>query len=197
MKSPPPLTKRLKEIVDLAAEGKTDKEIAHVTGLAEGTLRTYWDRLRHRYEARSRTEVIAKALVRPGDDFKTRLLYKLPLFVWTANRSGYVDFCNEWFVKWGGLTAEEAVGKGCRALMPEDELAESEARWNRAQETGKAYEALVHFRCGPDRQLRPHKICLFPILGEDGQIEKWIGYGRELAENADQQMVRFLKAMLV
>jgi DNA-binding CsgD family transcriptional regulator len=50
---------RQRTIIEMASDGKTDKEIAHVTGLAEGTLRTYWDRLRRKLKATSRTEVIA------------------------------------------------------------------------------------------------------------------------------------------
>lgn len=198
MSSGKPLSKRQREIVELVAQGLTDKEVALKLGLAEGTLRTYWDRLRRRYDARSRSEVIAKAIARPEDEaIGKHILYKLPLFVWTATPDGYVDFCNEWFETEAGLKPAESLGVGCKALMPDDELVESRARWRNAQETGQGYEALVHFRCGKSAEMRLHKIKLTPLRGSDGAIHRWLGYGRELAENADEQLLRFLKAFLL
>src|SRR4051812_24627100 len=83
MNSERTLTPRQQQILQLASEGRTDKEIARLLGVAEGTLRTYWDRLRSRYHAHSRGEIIAKALVRPGvPDLQRYMLMKMPLFIW-------------------------------------------------------------------------------------------------------------------
>lgn len=193
-----PLTERQTQIVRCAAEGLTDKEISRMIGISEGTLRTYWGRLRTRFDARSRTEVIAKALVEkaPLPDLALYLAQKMPLFIWTTLPNGYVDFCNEWFETCGDLDAEEVLGVGCRALMLPEDLAASRTRWREAQRTEQPYEALVNFRCGPEKRIVLHKIRLTPIKNGEGRLVKWIGYGRELAENADEQMVSFLKGIL-
>ncbi len=54
--------KREREILELAALGRTDKEIASVLGISTETVSTYWRRIRQRYGAASRTEVVALAM---------------------------------------------------------------------------------------------------------------------------------------
>jgi PAS domain S-box-containing protein len=49
------------EMLALAADGMTDKAIAKHLGLAHGTISTYWERVRKKVGAKSRSEAIAKA----------------------------------------------------------------------------------------------------------------------------------------
>jgi PAS domain S-box-containing protein len=56
------LSEREKEVLFLAGEGLTDKEIALRLDIGQKTVRTYWDRMRAKLGAASRTEVLAKAL---------------------------------------------------------------------------------------------------------------------------------------
>jgi PAS domain S-box-containing protein len=57
-----PLSERESEILLLAAEGLTDKEISDRLGVSDGSIRTYWDRVRSKLQAKSRGEAIAKSL---------------------------------------------------------------------------------------------------------------------------------------
>lgn len=196
MQSDRQLSPRQAQILNLAAAGNTDKEIAVITGVSIGTLRTYWDRMRQRYDARSRSEVIAKAFVRPEfSDMAQYMLIKLPLFIWTAEPDGKVDFCNEWFSKVAGVSQEEVLGEGFLAVIAPQEKEDAVKGWLIARQQGVPFEALVSLRCGPDTY-RTHKVRLLPLRTPEGLISKWIGYGRELAENADDQMVKFLMSIL-
>jgi|GEM_PF-3512835 len=56
------LSDREKEVLFLAGEGLTDKEIALRLEIGQKTVRTYWDRMRSKLGAASRTEVLAKAV---------------------------------------------------------------------------------------------------------------------------------------
>lgn len=56
------LSVREHEVVNLAAEGRTDKEIAGEMGISAGTVRTYWNRLRTKLSVTTRAEAIAKVL---------------------------------------------------------------------------------------------------------------------------------------
>lgn len=56
------LSEREKEVLFLAGDGLTDKEIARKLNIGPKTVRTYWDRMRAKLGAASRTEVLAKAL---------------------------------------------------------------------------------------------------------------------------------------
>jgi len=52
--------KREEQVLVLAAKGLTDKEIAIKLGISPDTVGTYWRRILAKYQAASRTEVVAK-----------------------------------------------------------------------------------------------------------------------------------------
>jgi DNA-binding CsgD family transcriptional regulator len=52
---------REEQILHLAAHGYTDKQSAQQLGISAATVATYWQRLRNRYHASSRAQVIARA----------------------------------------------------------------------------------------------------------------------------------------
>lgn len=180
------LSERQRQMVDLAGHGLTDKEIARQLSLSEGTLRTYWDRLRTRMGAQSRTEVLARLSqsryerLSEAHQELVAILKNLPQFVWTALPGGHVDYCNDWFARYSGLTLDECIGPGCKVLMPDEELPQSAARWKAAQETGQGYEAQVRFRCGYDGTYRWHLIRLSPLRRPDGEVYRWVGTAHEL-----------------
>lgn len=184
--TPEALSQRQKQILHFAAKGFTDRQIAHITGLSEGTIRTYWDRIRSRFDARSRTEALATHLVSVQRALKEELsamrqiLALVPTFVWMAEPSGEVVYVNEWFSKFSGYASAECLGAGCRILMPESEQSESAARWAHAQKSGEGYQAVVHFRSSHG-DLRPHQIQLSPIAGEEGTA-RWVGCAFEVVD---------------
>jgi DNA-binding CsgD family transcriptional regulator len=56
------LTRRQADIIELIADGYTDKELAQHLGISSSTLRTYLDRLFRRYEVHSRAALVARWL---------------------------------------------------------------------------------------------------------------------------------------
>ena len=57
-----PLTQREERILALIAEGKSNREIANLIFLAEGTVKNYVSRIMDKLHARTRTELAVKAL---------------------------------------------------------------------------------------------------------------------------------------
>jgi DNA-binding NarL/FixJ family response regulator len=57
------LTVREVEVLRLACEGYTDREIARVLKVGRGTVRTHAQHIREKLGARSRTEAAARALM--------------------------------------------------------------------------------------------------------------------------------------
>ena len=178
-----PLSPRQHQILMLAGEGLTDRQIALHIGLSEGTVRTYWERIRGRLEARSRSEALARSLSGMYRSAMTELadlrivVQGLTEFVWIAQPSGYVDYCNDWFERYSGRSVAEFIGRGCQLLMPEDQADASRARWELAQRTRSAYEAVVLFLDSHGIP-RPHLIHLRPLLDEAGEVTRWIGTAR-------------------
>lgn len=179
------LSPRQMEIMRLAAEGMTDKEIAQATGLSVGTLRSHWDRMRARLGASSRGEVIARA----AEDMRRALVFEVDvlrhalsqqrLFVWTATADGKVDYVNDWFACFSGMPREDLIGPGCKALMPEEQHDESRERWWEAQRRAAGYRAQVLFRSASG-VLVPHIIEIAPLQIVDGQVVRWIGTAMQI-----------------
>lgn len=61
----PALTKREEAILDLIAQGHSNRQIAGALFLAEGTVKNYVSRIMEKLEVQSRTELAVKALKRP------------------------------------------------------------------------------------------------------------------------------------
>jgi DNA-binding NarL/FixJ family response regulator len=61
-----PLTDKEERILDLIAQGKSNKQIAAVVFLAEGTVKNYVSRIMDKLHARSRTELAVRAVDRRG-----------------------------------------------------------------------------------------------------------------------------------
>lgn len=59
---PRQLTPRLRDCIELAAQGKSDWEIARIIGLRETTVATYMQRARERYGVSTRMQVVLMAL---------------------------------------------------------------------------------------------------------------------------------------
>ncbi|RYG26421.1 PAS domain S-box protein [bacterium] len=181
------LSPRQREIMELAAQGLTDKEIALRTGLSVGTLRSHWDRMRARLGASSRGEVIARV----AEDVRHSLTKELDLlhqflnerrtFVWTATAEGVVDYVNDYFSRFSGLPREAIVGQGCNLLMPSEEVEVGRRRWREAQRRGHGYRASVSFRSA-DGSLIPHEIEVRPLEVVDGKVARWIGTASEAIE---------------
>jgi DNA-binding CsgD family transcriptional regulator len=75
---------REQQVLHFAAQGLTDKEIAHKLGISRETVLTYWRRIRLRHGSASRTEVVAKALslraaekITEVEDHNQVLLYEI------------------------------------------------------------------------------------------------------------------------
>lgn len=56
------LSRQEQLILSLAGQGLADKEIANKIGISMGTVRTYWQRMRDKTNARSRSEILSQCL---------------------------------------------------------------------------------------------------------------------------------------
>ena len=105
----------------------------------------------------------------------TEVIDALPGFVWTALPDGNVDFLNQWWCEYTGLSRDEGLGRGWQtAIHPEDlprfafggsGPLEIEARFRRA-----------------DGEYRWFRICINPIRDEAGQVVKWCGVNTDIED---------------
>ena len=68
------------QILQLAAEGLTDRQMAAQLGISAETIASYWRRIFARFDAMSRTEVVARALQKEAQGLteeRERLLFEI------------------------------------------------------------------------------------------------------------------------
>jgi PAS domain S-box-containing protein len=94
--------------------------------------------------------------------------------VWSALPDGSNIYVNKHFVKYSGVSAEQTVGSGWKAVIHPDDLERHAGKWMEAVATGKPHENEVRFRRS-DGQYRWHLDRGVPLRDEDGNIVKWYG----------------------
>jgi Bacterial regulatory proteins, luxR family len=185
------------EIVKLAGSGLTDKEISARIGLSLGTLRTHWDRLRTRFDAKTRTEVIAKVFgsIR-SPNLSTHVIKMLPLYIWTADDKGQTKFCNDWLAFRGRSTGVWNTEDGIVPLLDREDRDRFEEAWSVCLRQGREFELMVKVRVGREAGSKPHKLRAIPRLLPDGSVRDWVCYARLISRDADETMVDFLFNLL-
>lgn len=153
------LTDREREVVLLAAEGLTDKEIAIKMGIAHGTVATHWVRMRERTGMVNRAQIVARAMgeiFRQAETERTRLsgLYtslidSLEDFaVFLMDRERRVVSWNPGVGKILGYEEEEWLGQlGDVIFTPEENAAGvPDQEQTTAEREGKAMDDRWHVR---------------------------------------------------
>lgn len=103
------LSPRERQVIHLAGEGKTDKEIAHALGIQPGTVGTLWARIRAKLGPCNRTELVMRAMLGHGvgtvsDEVVRHCMDAMPMAAWITDDSGFVVYSNH--------AAVEMLGEG-------------------------------------------------------------------------------------
>jgi PAS domain S-box-containing protein len=122
------LSEREKEVLFLAGDGLTDKEIALRLEIGQKTVRTYWDRMRAKLGAASRTEVLAKAVQTAYDavaDSEQRLrkfVDSMPVVFNAFDEDHNIILVNQECERISGYPAESFYdGSALEMLMPNED----------------------------------------------------------------------------
>ncbi|WP_457332502.1 PAS domain-containing sensor histidine kinase [Rhizobacter sp. P5_C2] len=116
------------------------------------------------------------------------IINTIPAIAWSATSDGMLDFCNQHFVDFVGLPADEILGLGFYRIFHPDDVAALLSTWQdimaskRSREVeGRLRRADGHYRWCTLRQN--------PLLNSQGKVVKWYGVvldieDRKRAENA-------------
>ncbi|WP_420799349.1 PAS domain S-box protein [Ktedonospora formicarum] len=103
------------------------------------------------------------------------LIDAIPQLVWTGRPDGYVDFYNQRWRDYTGLSTEEAQGEGwMQCTHPEDRKRVLEA-WQNAVQTGTPYETEQRLRQSTTGNYRWFLMQATPYTDAQGTILKYIG----------------------
>ncbi|GHO72426.1 hypothetical protein KSD_01970 [Ktedonobacter sp. SOSP1-85] len=110
------------------------------------------------------------------------LINAIPQLVWTGRPDGYIDFCNQRWRDYTGLSTKEAQGEGwMQCTHPEDHQRVLQT-WKRAVQTGSPYEAEQRLRQCTTGQYRWFLMQATPYRDARGTILKYVGTCTDIEE---------------
>lgn len=194
----PHLSDRERTVLLLAADGLTDKEIARNLGISLKTVGTYWDRMRHKFSASSRTQVLANFLrIQVADDHEAgrldRLFATWEEGVWILGRQGQTHYANERIEEMLELDCEAFASKKPAEVMGLANAPKIRKLISKAKSEPHSIELLAKGRNGDQRWLtlraapfeddrgRPGATV---ILVKDITVRKRVEYALETCESS-------------
>ena len=109
------------------------------------------------------------------DQHSMALADAVPQIVWTANPDGALDYYNQHWTEYTGMSIEETLGWGWGPVLHPDDLQRCIEVWTNAYTTGAAYEIEYRFKRASDGMYRWHLGRALPVRDWAGKIVKWFG----------------------
>jgi PAS domain S-box-containing protein len=105
----------------------------------------------------------------------------VPAFVWSTLPDGAVDFVNERWLEFTGLSPQDALGWKWQAAVHPDDRSRTVADWRETLKNGRATEGELRVRRA-DGQFRWWFFRYAPLYDEAGNITKWYGTGIDIED---------------
>jgi PAS domain S-box-containing protein len=136
----------------------------------------------------------AEEAVKQAEDRIRLVIDTIPTMAWSLRPDGVLDFLNQRWLDYTGLSLEEAIEQPTGTVHPQD-LSRVMEKWLVVKATGEAYEDEMRLRRA-DGEYRWFLIRIAPLLDEQGNILKRYGVSidiedRKQAELALDERLRF------
>lgn len=117
------------------------------------------------------------------NDKRFRILAdSMPQIVWTARPDGWVDYYNQRWFDYTGMSGRETHGWGWGLAVHQDNLDAGIQRWQQAVSSGLPFEMLVRLKRKSDGSYRWHLVRALPARDSCGRIIKWFGSCTDIDE---------------
>lgn len=105
----------------------------------------------------------------------------IPGLVWSSRPDGHIDYLNQRWLDYTGLTLDEASGWGWQQAIHREDLAGLLEHWNSILRSGTAgeYEARMRRQDGEFRWFLFRGV---PLYDETGRVEKWYGTNTDIED---------------
>ncbi len=124
-------------------------------------------------------EVRREAELRRTTDVRL-LADAMPQIVWTARPDGRLDYYNQRWFDYTGMTFEQTKDWGWKPVVHPDDLDGCIARWTHAFTTGSTHEEEIRIRRASDGAYRWHLSRALPMRGPDGKVVQWVGTSTDI-----------------
>jgi PAS domain S-box-containing protein len=146
--------------------------------------------------------VQAEEALRRSEDHLRMVINTIPTMAWSVQPDGIVDFLNQRWLDYSGLSLEQYIEDPVGPIHPDD-VPRIMEKWRADMAAGTPYEAEMRLR-RVDGQYRWFLVLTEPLRNDQGSIVKWYGVSidiedRKLAEeqlNTTSQQLRALSASL-
>jgi PAS domain S-box-containing protein len=110
----------------------------------------------------------------------------IPHIVLKAKADGTMDYFNEYWCQYTGLTEDQSRGDGWNASFYPDDFSQFREKWMLSRATGELFkiECRIRDREGNNRW---HLLCFTPERENDGEIVSWIGTGTDIHDLKEAQ----------
>ncbi len=108
------------------------------------------------------------------------LAESLPQMVWAARPDGWIDYYNQRWIDFTGMTIEQAQGWGWTSVLHPDDLRNCVRLWHRSVETGEPYEVEHRVKRASDGAYRWHLGRAVALRDAQGAIVKWFGTSTDI-----------------
>ena len=98
----------------------------------------------------------------------------MPQIVWTARPDGGVDYFNQPWYDYTGMTFEQTKDWGFMSVLHPDDLNSCVEQWTKALQRGESYETEYRFKRAADETYRWHLVRALPMR-QDSEIVQWVG----------------------
>jgi len=103
------------------------------------------------------------------------LIDRMPQIVWAAQPNGWIDYYNDRWTAYTGMTVNETQEQGWDPVLHPDDLQGCLDGWVEAVRRGAPYEAQYRFKRAADGAYRWHLARAVPLFDRDGAIVRWFG----------------------
>jgi PAS domain S-box-containing protein len=157
-------------------------------------------------EARSDAEAAVRVLeearqaLRASEEQYRSLADLIPGIVWTARADGWIDYANQCWCNFTGLTVEQTEGEGWAAMLHPDDAQRVLDLWANALRTGEPIETEYRLKRAADGAYSWFLARARALRDRDGRVVKWFGTltdidGQKQAEKALQRQNALLRLL--
>jgi PAS domain S-box-containing protein len=104
------------------------------------------------------------------------LAESIPQIVWTATTNGYLDYYNQRWFEYTGLSEEQSLAyEGWENILHPEDVNVTKESWYRSVANGEEFHIENRLKRSTDGSYRWHLARALPLKNEDGNIIKWFG----------------------
>ena len=111
----------------------------------------------------------------------------MPQLIWTAKSDGNVDYYNQRWLNYTGMSIEQSLDWGWESAVHPDDLASCLERWKTTLATECDYELECRIKRASDGAYRWHLSRAFPLRNHKGEVSTWVGTATDIE---DQKQTR-------